>query len=440
MKILICGASGFIGRHLAHTLRTAGHQIWHGARHAEGPFAVPMDYRQDLQSAIWSNRVRAMDVVINAAGILNGSETDFNAMHTAAPCALFDACMQVGVKRFIQISALAPAAPATLPPFLASKHAADAHMLAASSAAQAAPANPALRTHAMHCLIVRPSLVVGIDGASSQLFRSLASLPLLLLPGKGEQQVQPVHIQDLCNAIKNWIAQAPTGSHILNAVGPQPISYRAMLARYRSEMGLPAAPCLPVPLPLMHAAGQLASRLPPSLCGMMGAALAPANLQMLEANNTAAPDAFTALLGQPQLSRWLGALPAACLRQAAIAAWATPLLKLSLALLWWITAIVSAGLYPLADSLALLSPLGVPHAIALALLYGAAALDFSLGLATLFWPSRRLWWLQIGLILGYTAIISLTLPAFWLHPFGPILKNLPILALLFYLLAQETRP
>jgi nucleoside-diphosphate-sugar epimerase len=435
MKILICGASGFIGRHLAQVLQDGGHQVWHGGRNNDlprTPFSVAIDYRQPLNAA----SVQGMDVVINAVGILNGSDADFVQMHTDAPIALFDACQQAEVKRFVQISALAGGAHAVaqasapaladLPAFLASKHAADSYMQT--------------HAHAMHCLIVRPSLVVGVDGASSQMFRSLASLPLLLLPGSGAQQVQPVHIIDLCHAIKNWIEQAQTGSRMVAAVGPHAISYRAMLARYRSDMGLPAAPAIPLPMPLVRAACQLASALPIKLPGMAGAALSPANLRMLEANNTAAPDAFAQLLGRTPRERWLGALPASHSRQAAIAAWATPLLKLSLALLWWITALVSSGLYPLADSLALLAPLRLPHGVALLLLYGAAGLDLTLGLATLWWPSRRLWWLQIGLILGYTLIISLTLPHFWLHPFGPILKNLPILALLFVLLAQETRP
>jgi len=36
-------------------------------------------------------------------------------------------------------------------------------------------------------------------------------------------------------------------------------------------------------------------------------------------------------------------------------------------------------------------------------------------------------------IVGYTAIISLRLPEYWLHPYGPVLKNLPMLAVLWLL-------
>jgi hypothetical protein len=32
------------------------------------------------------------------------------------------------------------------------------------------------------------------------------------------------------------------------------------------------------------------------------------------------------------------------------------------------------------------------------------------------------------LIVVYTVIITIYLPEFWLHPYGPVLKNLPLLA------------
>ncbi|MEK8032846.1 DoxX-like family protein [Ideonella sp. DXS29W] len=79
----------------------------------------------------------------------------------------------------------------------------------------------------------------------------------------------------------------------------------------------------------------------------------------------------------------------------------------------------------------------MPDAWAPAMLYGAAAVDLLLGAATLARPGKALWWAQIGLIVLYTVIISWKLPEFWLHPYGPVLKNLPILAALSLLIALE---
>lgn len=119
---------------------------------------------------------------------------------------------------------------------------------------------------------------------------------------------------------------------------------------------------------------------------------------------------------------------------------ALALLRARIVAVWIVTAIVSFGLYPEADSLALLARVGVRGDLAWVMLYGAAALDLLLGLAMLAWPRRWLWWMQIGLIglIGlYTALISWRLPEFWLHPYGPILKNLPMLAALGALLALD---
>lgn len=42
--------------------------------------------------------------------------------------------------------------------------------------------------------------------------------------------------------------------------------------------------------------------------------------------------------------------------------------------------------------------------------------------------------IQIVIIVSYSILLSLIAPLFWLHPFAPLIKNLPILALLFVLL------
>jgi hypothetical protein len=64
------------------------------------------------------------------------------------------------------------------------------------------------------------------------------------------------------------------------------------------------------------------------------------------------------------------------------------------------------------------------------MLAGASLLDGAIGCALLFKPKRWLWPAQAALAGGYTAIMTACLPEFWLHPFGPLSKNLPILALL----------
>src|SRR4029078_12503220 len=52
------------------------------------------------------------------------------------------------------------------------------------------------------------SLVYGAGGSSARIFDSQASLPLIPLPGRGDQRVQPVHIDDLVEAVMR-LAESP---------------------------------------------------------------------------------------------------------------------------------------------------------------------------------------------------------------------------------------
>jgi hypothetical protein len=129
---------------------------------------------------------------------------------------------------------------------------------------------------------------------------------------------------------------------------------------------------------------------------------------------------------------------AASLRASLQLRWLLPLLRLSVALVWIVTGIVSLGVYPVSGSLDLLARVGLHGALALTSLYAAAVLDLALGIATL--VMRRRQWLyavQALVILGYTAIITLWLTEYWLHPYGPVLKNLPLLATLWLLFALD---
>jgi hypothetical protein len=116
------------------------------------------------------------------------------------------------------------------------------------------------------------------------------------------------------------------------------------------------------------------------------------------------------------------------------------LLRWTLAFLWLWTALVSFGLYPVQESRELLAQVGLRGGWATLALYGAAALDLALGVLTLACPARwrrPMWLAQAALIAGYTVLVSVFLPEYWLHPYGPITKNLPILGLIALLWALE---
>jgi hypothetical protein len=130
-----------------------------------------------------------------------------------APIALFDACAQAGVRKVVQISALGADTDATRTPYMDTKRTADAWLMSSP----------------LDWAVLSPSLVVGMDGDSSRFFRSMASLPALGLPGRGEQLLQPVHIDDLCEAVVRLLASGSPMRCVLDIVGPAQMTYRGML-------------------------------------------------------------------------------------------------------------------------------------------------------------------------------------------------------------------
>jgi len=109
------------------------------------------------------------------------------------------------------------------------------------------------------------------------------------------------------------------------------------------------------------------------------------------------------------------------------------LIRIVLAVVWIVTGILSIGIFPQQESLKLLAKVGLYDEVALFALYGSALVDLLLGILTLTLPTIWLWRIQAILVIGYSMIITVSLPSFLIHPFGPVLKNLPILLLLWLL-------
>lgn len=418
MNILVCGANGFVGRALCEALARDGHRVLRGVRHPRRQDEIAVDYLADTAPAHWVDRLRGIHVVINAVGILvEGGGRDFDRIHRRAPIALFEAALRAGVRQVLQLSALGAQHGDT--PYFQSKRAADDHLRALPIAHH----------------ILRPALVYGAQGASARFFRAVASLPLHVLPAGGRQALRPIHVDELAEIVVRLVRGTADAPPVLDLVGGTEVTFKRMLAIYRQALGFPAAWSIAVPGALIGAGAALFDRMPGSL-------LTRDTWRMLRAGNSVDASATTRALGRPPagLESFIPAAEAPALRQLALAAWRPALLRGALALIWLWTAVCSAFIYPVEGSLALLAPVGLHGPAAMAALYLAAALDGALGIATLWRPGRRLWAAQLALVLAYSAVIAVALPAFLWHPFGPLLKNAAVIALLFILLSEETRP
>jgi uncharacterized protein YbjT (DUF2867 family) len=300
-----------------------------------------------LAPAQWAARLSALDLdaVVNCVGILmaDGSAS-FERIHSAGPIELFRGAVAAGVARIVQVSALGVGAAADgrrEPDYLRSKRLAD----------------EALLTLAVDAVVVRPSLVYGPGSASARLFATLASLPIVSLPGRGEQRVQPLHVFELAEAIALLVERSGSARGVYELGGAASVSYREMLAAYRSAQGLGEAIWLPMPMPLMRIGALLAEQLPQR-------AFCRDTLALLERGNVTARNASHVLLGRAPAALADGLAitppePALDLR-VALAPPVDAALRASLAFLWLYTAIVSAVLPRQSGVLELLARCGVP--------------------------------------------------------------------------------
>jgi len=427
VNILVCGGSGCIGRAIVQALRWRGHRVVAASRNGNaGGETMALDFMQVRPPADWAAelRIRRIDAVVNCVGILMPSaDASFARVHTEGPVELFRGAVLAGVGRVVQISALGVApARAGETEYLRSKRLADEALLGLG----------------LDAAIVRPSLVFGPGSAGAALFATLASLPVIGLPGQGRQRVQPIHALELAEIVAGLVERSGSARGIYELGGKEPLTYRQMLATYRAAQGLGDAIWLPLPMPLMALGARLAEQVPQRV-------FSRDTLRLLERGNVPVRNAAPALLGRAPsgLDEGLAVTPPRPLLSTRVDL-ALPVelgLRLSLAFLWIYTAAISAWLPERSGVLELLARCGFVGSAGQAALAASCALNLTLGALTLLRPSVLLYAVQSGAVIGYTLTAAFNVPELTIDHCAPLVKNLPVLGCVVVLwLAEAGRP
>lgn len=428
MRILLTGANGFIGAHLTAALLAAGHQVVAAVRRPESfkrrfpaAEAIAADMNHDTTLEAWLPRLGGVGAAINCAGVLQGGRgQDIEAIHHLAPAALFDACDAAGVRSVIQISAISADAEAGTD-YALSKKRADDH----------------LKGLDLDWVVLRPSLVYG-EGAygGTAMLRALAAFPFVTpLVDQGKQAFRPLHVEDIARTVLVCLERPDLAHRVLEPVGPKLETVRAIVAQYRAWLGRPPARALPIPLTfvrLLCRLGDLLGRGP----------LSSNALAQLEYGNAGQESGFAETIGfQPAtLAKRLQQRPAQTqdLWHARLYL-LRPVVRFSLVMLWAVSGLLGLA-FLRSFAVPLLSESGLPSVAASGIALGASLLDFAIaGLLALNWRPRATGLMQLAVIGIYMVALTGLQPVLWADPFGPLLKNLPILVLVLVqmVLAEE---
>ncbi len=408
--VLILGADGFIGRHLAFAFRAQGRAVIAVARRT-GPLARMgfTTLRADLcdpathDPAFWHPHLGAGDVV-NAAGLLTGSPEAFEAVHLKAPGAVY--------------AAMQPQASAVLISAVGVESTTDfaRYRRQAEEGAMAAGVT-----------ILRPGLVLGDTSyGGSSLLRALAALPWVTpVVGSGAQAFNPVHAADLAGVVAECLTMPP-GPGPWDIGGPETLTQADLMALYRGWMGLAPARTLRLGTGVARVMGQAgdALRLGP---------LSATSVAQLQTGVLADPvPLLDRIVTRPRgVSEFVTARPAGTqdLWQARLYL-LKPAIRLVLAAMWLASGLVGLFL-PGEQFLPLLARSGLPDAALMAMARAGGVIDLALAAALLRnWRPRATGLVQFAMVAGYTAGLTLLAPAEWMAPLGGLLKNLPVLALI----------
>ena len=409
---LVVGANGFLAGYLIAALRRHGWRVLRGIRDTHRPLRAD-ERRADLARMTspqdWRDTLRGVDAVINAAGILRetGAQT-FQAIHVDGPLALARACVDGGVPRFVQLSALGEPADGE---FIASKHRFD----------------DALLQLPLSAVALRPSVVYAASGSygGTSLLRALAAFPgRHLLPGDGRWPLQPVAAEDLGEIAARAAGGAQRGVYEIGA--PQPLSLREYQATWRRWLRIDGDAAVAFPESLVSLQVAIGERLGR---GPVGETM----WRMLRRGNVTRPDAHARVRADfdhapVALDEALAATPSQVQdRWQAQLYFLAPSLRIAIVALWLISA-AAGWLTPAATIEAMVAGSPLAHWQPVALARVTAGLDAALALGLLLgWRPRLMLGLMGLSVLAYTLAFGALLPGQWLDPLGGLAKNLVLL-------------
>jgi uncharacterized protein YbjT (DUF2867 family) len=251
MKILVTGATGFIGPRVVHALRAQDRDVrvlvrrperaaqlagW-GAELAVGDLTDPASLRAAMTGCTH---------VVHLVAIITGSPADFERVMTQGTKNLVAAAKAEGVEQFVLMSALGTSETSKdAVPYYAAKWAEEQAVIASG----------------LEYTIFRPSFVFGRGGALPVFIKQVRYSPAVTVIGDGLQRSQPIWVEDVATIFAQSVGNAQAANRTFELGGPDTVNWNELYLTIARVLGKRRR-LVHVPFAVARAGAQLTQRLP----------------------------------------------------------------------------------------------------------------------------------------------------------------------------------
>lgn len=230
MRVLVTGATGFIGREIVRCLLLDGSVVRAVVRNPAMAVAgfEPSAAPQELvpgnihDPAALQAAMRDVDAVVHLVGIIGETrKTTFERVHVEGTRNVVEAAKAAGVSRIIHMSALGSRSDA-VSRYHRSKWAAE----------------EIVRQSGLAFTIFRPSMVYGQRDLFVNLFERMSRVsPVLPVMGSGRGTLQPIRVEDVARCFAKALDETRSGGQTYDLGGPEVLTFQQILEQLMEVTG-----------------------------------------------------------------------------------------------------------------------------------------------------------------------------------------------------------